>query len=102
MSTITLTKNNFSNEVQSNKPVLIDFWAPWCGPCRMQSPIIDELAEELTDRVKVAKVNVDEERELASAFKVASIPTLVVIKDGEIKAESGFKSKEAILKMLAV
>ncbi|MDP4118718.1 MAG: thioredoxin [Bacillota bacterium] len=101
MSVITLTKENFENEViNSEKPVLIDFWASWCGPCRMVSPIIDEIAEENHD-IKVGKINVDEQGELAQAFKVMSIPTLIVIKDGKIVNQSvGAKPKNQILEMV--
>ena len=101
MSVLHITKENFENEVlKSDRPVLLDFWASWCGPCRMVSPIIDEIAEETTDK-KVCKINVDEQPELAQAFGVMSIPTLVVIKDGEVVGQSvGVKSKEAILHML--
>lgn len=101
MSVITLTKDNFTTEVlQSEKPVLIDFWANWCGPCRMLAPIVDEIAEETT-AAKVCKVNIDEEPELARQFHVMSIPTLVLIKDGQLVNTSvGVKPKAAILKML--
>ena len=101
MSVLHITKENFENEVlKSDRPVLLDFWASWCGPCRMVSPIIDEIAEETTDK-KVCKINVDEQPELAQAFGVMSIPTLVVMKDGEVVEQSvGVKSKEAILHML--
>ena len=101
MSVLHITKENFENEVlKSDRPVLLDFWASWCGPCRMVSPIIDEIAEETTDK-KVCKINVDEQPELAQAFGVVSIPTLVVMKDGEVVGQSvGVKSKEAILHML--
>ncbi len=82
MSVLTITKENFEQEVmQSDRPVLLDFWASWCGPCRMLSPVVDEFAGEHSE-VKVGKVNVDEQRELASQFRVMSIPTLVVIKNG--------------------
>lgn len=85
MSVITITKDNFENEVlKSDKPVLIDFWASWCGPCRMLSPTISEIADEYDGKVKVCKVNVDEQMELAAAFNVSSIPKLVVVKDGEV------------------
>ena len=95
MSVLTVTNQNFEKEIlQSEKPVLLDFWASWCGPCRLVSPIVDEIAEERSD-VKVGKVNVDEQQELAAAFKVMSIPTLVVIKDGKIINQSvGARPKE--------
>ena len=101
MSVLHITKENFENEVlKSDRPVLLDFWASWCGPCRMVSPIIDEIAEETADK-KVCKINVDEQPELAQAFGVMSIPTLVVMKDGEVVGQRvGVKSKEAILQML--
>lgn len=101
MAVITITKENFAQEVlQSEKPVLLDFWASWCGPCRMLSPIVDEVAEERGD-VKVGKVNVDEQPELASRFGVVSIPTLVVMKNGKIVDQAiGARPKNAILGML--
>ncbi len=102
MSVVTFTKENFEKEViKSDKPVLIDFWAPWCGPCRMVSPVVDEIGEEVKGAAKVGKVNVDEEPELATAFRVLSIPTLVVVKDGKVISTAvGVKSKKAILEML--
>ena len=101
MSVITVTKENFQSEVlESGKTVLIDFWAEWCGPCRMLSPVVDEIANEQTD-VKVCKVNVDNEPELATQFGVMSIPTLVVIKDGKVVNQSvGVQHKNNILAML--
>ena len=101
MAALNLTIDNFDAEVlTSDKPVLIDFWAPWCGPCQMVLPIIAELAEEVTD-AKICKVNVDENSELAQKFRVMSIPTLLVVKNGEVvKREVGAKSKEEILAML--
>ncbi len=101
MSVITLTKVNFENEVMnSNKPVLIDFSATWCGPCRMVAPIIEEIAVENSD-YKICKVDVDEEPELAAAFAVSSIPMLVVVKNGKIVDQAvGARPKEAILAML--
>ena len=101
MSAMNINKNNFESEVMnSDKPVLLDFWAPWCGPCRMVVPIIDEIATERTD-IKVGKINVDQEPELASRFKIMSIPTLMVIKDGKIvNTAMGARPKSAILEML--
>lgn len=101
MSAVHITKNNFTNEVlHSEKTVLLDFWAPWCGPCRMVSPIVDEIAAERTD-IKVGKINVDEEPELAAEFNVMSIPTLVVMKDGKIVNQAmGARPKAAILALL--
>lgn len=102
MAVITLTAENFNQEVlETDKTVLIDFWASWCGPCKMLSPVIDALTEEVEDKVKVCKVNVDEQNALAAEFQVRSIPTLVVIRDGKMVTSSvGVKSKEAILSML--
>ena len=102
MKTMIITKDNFEVEViNSDKPVLLDFWASWCGPCRMIAPVVEEIADESTGVVKVGKVNVDEEPELAGAFKVMSIPTLAVVKNGKIVSSSvGVKSKSAIKAML--
>ena len=101
MSVITITKDNFDTEVlASEKPVLLDFWASWCGPCRMVGPIVDEIAEERSD-IKVGKVNVDEQQELAAKFGVMSIPTLLVFKDRKVVNQSvGARPKAQILAML--
>ena len=101
MSAININKNNFQNEVlNSEKKVLLDFWAPWCAPCRMVVPIVEEIATERPD-IKVGKINVDEEEELAGRFGIMSIPTLVVIENGKIVNQAmGARSKEAILGML--
>lgn len=98
MAVLTITNDNFKTEVaESDKPVLLDFWASWCGPCMMQSPIVDEIAEERSD-LKVGKVNVDDQPRLAAAFGVESIPTLVIIKDGVTKdVLVGLHRKEQIL-----
>jgi thioredoxin 1 len=103
MTEMNITKENFEAEVMnSNKPVLIDFWAPWCGPCRMLSPTISEIAEEYGDKVKVCKVNVDEQGELASTFGVMSIPTLVVIKEGKVvNSVTGVRPKDQIVSMFS-
>lgn len=102
MSVLKITKDNFNQEViESDKPVLLDFWASWCGPCKMVGPIVEQVAEETIETVKVGKVNVDEEPELAQAFHVMSIPTLVVMKEGKVVQTSvGVKPKQAILSML--
>ena len=102
MSVIHINKENFHQEViASDKPVLLDFWAPWCGPCRLLAPILDEVAEERKD-IKVVKVNVDEEPELAGRFRVYSIPTLAVMKDGQLVHQSaGARPKAQILNMIA-
>ena len=105
MNEMIITKENFDEEVRNYKglPVLIDFWASWCGPCMMQAPIIEEIADEYDGRVKVGSVNVDEQPELAAAFRVESIPMLVVVKDGAIvKQAVGLRSKESVIDMLGL
>ena len=101
MAVVTIAKENFEQEVlQSTKPVLLDFWASWCGPCRMLSPIVDEVAEERTD-VKVGKVNVDEQPELAGEFGVMSIPTLLVFEQGKLVRQAvGARPKAGVLDLL--
>lgn len=101
MSAIHINKENFQQEVlHSDKPVLVDFWASWCGPCQMVLPIMDEIADERSD-IKVCKINVDEQKELAKQFRVMSIPTLAVFKNGEmVNRSTGAKPKEQILQMI--
>lgn len=101
MSVMHITKENFNEEVlHSAKPVLLDFWAPWCGPCRMLGPVLDEIAAERAD-IKVCKVNVDEEMDLASQFRVVSIPSVFVMKNGEVTNQSlGYVPKQKLLELL--
>lgn len=102
MAAIKITEQNFDKEVlNSREPVLLDFWAPWCAPCRLVAPTIDEIAEEVKGVAKVGKINIDEEALLASRFRIMSIPTLMVIKDGRVSAQAvGVRPKKDILKML--
>lgn len=100
MSVLSVNKNNFESVKTSDKPILLDFYADWCGPCRMVSPLVDEIAEE-NPQILVGKINVDQEPELAQTFGIASIPTLVVMKDGKIVHQSaGARPKQQILAML--
>ena len=101
MSVVTLTKDNFTQEVlQSDRPVLVDFWASWCGPCQALGPMVDEVAEEQS-QVKVGKVNVDEQAELAREYRIMSIPTLLVFRNGQLaRREVGGRSKEELLELI--
>ncbi len=101
MAEITITTENFEQEVINSKlPVLIDFWATWCGPCQMIAPTVEEIAEEYEDRIKVGKINVDDERDLAVSFGISSIPTLVLMKNGKAADMMvGLRTKDEIVKM---
>lgn len=100
MAVLELTNENFDEVINGDKQVLVDFWAPWCGPCRMQGPIVDALAEE-SDEFVVGKVNVDDAGEIASRYGIMSIPTIIVFKGGEVKEMAvGLRSKEELVKML--
>lgn len=102
MAEIIVTNENFEAEVlKSDIPVIVDFWATWCGPCRMLAPVLEEIAEDYEGKVKVGKINVDEQPELAEAFKISSIPTIIVFKNGSITAmEIGYREKEEIEALL--
>lgn len=104
MSVLHITKDNFTDNVlNSDVPVLVDFWAPWCGPCRMIAPVVEELSEDVTGKAVVAKVNVDEETELAQKFQVMSIPTLIAFKNGKaINKVVGFSDKNNLRQLLGV
>lgn len=102
MAEIVITKDNFTKEVlESDIPVLVDFWATWCGPCRMIAPFIDEIAKEYDGKIKVGKINVDDESELAVKFGIMSIPTVMVIKDGKVvNTAVGYRSKEQLVDLI--
>ena len=102
MSVLSLNEKNFEEEaLKSEKPVLIDFWASWCGPCKMMSPVVDEIAEEFGETIKVCKINIDEERNLAAKYNVMSIPTFIALKNGkEVGRTIGVQEKEEITRML--
>ena len=102
MAITNLSKDNYKKEVlDTDKTILIDFWASWCGPCKMLSPIIDEVANEVADNIKICKVNIDEQQDLATQFGIMSIPTLMVFKNGElVKRETGLRNKSAIFELM--
>ena len=101
MSVLSLNEKNFEEVIKTDKPVLIDFWASWCGPCRMMSPVIDEISEEMGEKVKVCKINIDEEKNLAVKYNVMSIPTFIVLKEGkEVGRSIGVQDKSEIMKMI--
>lgn len=102
MAIVNITDQSFKNEVESGGTVLVDFWAPWCGPCRMIAPILEELDQELEDKVKIAKLNVDDNPDTASRFGVMSIPTLIVFKDGQpVDKVVGVQPKESLKNLLS-
>jgi thioredoxin 1 len=97
MSAINIDKNNFEEILKSDKPVLIDFWAPWCSPCRMQGPIVEELAQEMAGKAIVAKLNVDENQDIAQKYGVMSIPTLIILKNGKVAAQKIGVTEKSLL-----
>ena len=101
MSVLSLNEKNFEEVIKTDRPVLIDFWASWCGPCRMMSPVIDEIAEDMGETVKVCKINIDEEKNLAVKYNVMSIPTFIVLKNGkEVGRSIGVQDKAELIKMI--
>lgn len=102
MAIVNVTDQSFKNEVESTGTVLVDFWAPWCGPCKMIAPVLEELDQEMSDKVKIAKLNVDDNPDTASRFGVMSIPTLIVFKDGQpVDKIVGFQPKDALKSVLS-
>lgn len=100
---IHLTKENFESEIGSQKPILVDFWAPWCGPCRMVAPVLEELDKEENANFRIGKINVDEQPSLAAQYGVMSIPTLIVFKDGQLVNKSvGLRSKDELKKLIGI
>jgi thioredoxin 1 len=101
-STVTLTEANFETEVtKSSQPVLVDFWAEWCGPCKMIAPILDEIAREKAGSVKVAKVNVDDNQSLSARFNIRAIPSLLLFKNGQLRDQvTGMTSKKNLLEKI--
>jgi len=101
--TLEITDSNFQTEVTASAlPVLVDFWAPWCGPCKMVAPVLEELAKEYTGKLKIVKLNVDQNQQVAAQFGISSIPTLIMFKNGKEAGKMiGFQSKDALKKMIA-